>query len=114
VFRTLQLLILASVLSGHLMSAHSVAWMDGAPAPLDECCDQATPAPSPEAPGDGDDCCPNACQSCPLPCCGGSVAVTGALLAGMIGPGATSVVPPTSSAHSSASDPREIDHPPRI
>jgi hypothetical protein len=104
--RTLQQLTLILVLIGHVISAFpgaSIADSD----PVDDCCASATTTPA-------GDCCPDDCSDCPLACCAGNVAVTGSLFVGSIEPAGAPGFPPTRPMCPSGTDPREIDHPPRV
>jgi len=108
------MLILMVVVTSLLAEAISATDLrPGSDAPCaqgDECCAPAVPNAS-DAPA-GEDCCPNGCDGCFLPCCTGIVftltsPVTLARSDGHLG------TFPSYRSDVALADPREIYHPPR-
>jgi hypothetical protein len=85
--------------SRNAVSTHAVAQRG-------DCCDPSD---------DGeDDCCPGGCHHCPLPCCGGSLALVGCSVTAPDVRLEVSSLTPAAPSGGSGIAPRQIYHPPRI
>jgi len=115
-----RLAILIVALIGHLVfvapgSAAVPFHAEGADCCDTDCCDPDGRCADRTDPGDTpeDDCCPNGCDHCPLPCCGNGAALLDAsAIAPLVPPAATDLVSAVEIS-ASGSDPRGIYHPPR-